>query len=79
MLTKLFFPLSLDYEPIFQHMENVQGPLDVRKVFVLEIIKEAERFRKKPLVQALEEWMARLGAPVQDKQRTKPKQPSIVR
>ena len=74
----IFFPF-VDYDPIFQLMENVQGPLDVRKMFVLEIIKEAERFRKKPLVQALEEWMSRLGAPVQDKQRTKPKQPSIVR
>ena len=50
------------YDGIFQSLENIQGSLEAKRLFVKEIIKEAERFRKKQLIQYLEEWMTRLNS-----------------
>jgi hypothetical protein len=56
---------SVDYEVIFQHLESVRGSNEVRKLFVVDIIKEATKFKKKKLVQTLEEWRTSLKmAPV---------------
>lgn len=60
----LFFSLSpflLDYDPIFQHLDTIQGTADTKRAFVQEVIKEAERFRKKQLVALLYDWT--LGLP----------------
>ncbi len=54
--------LVLGYDGIFQCLDNVQGTLEGKRLFVKEIIKEAERFRKKQLIQYLEEWMAKLNS-----------------
>ena len=43
-------------------MESVQGSVDAKRSFVKEIIREAERFRKKQLIQYLEDWMSKLSS-----------------
>lgn len=50
-----------NYDVIFQNLENIQGSFETKKTFVQDVIKEAERFRKKPLIQFLEEWLTKLG------------------
>ena len=52
---------SLDHEVIFQSLESVQGTLEAKKLFVKDIIKEAQRFRKKQLMQSLEDWLTKLS------------------
>lgn len=51
---------SVDYEIIFQHLESVRGSNEVKKLFVTDITKEATKFKKKKLVQLLEEWRTNL-------------------
>ena len=54
-----------DYEVIFQHLEAVRGSNEVKKLFVVDITKEANKFKKKKLVQLLEDWRTNLKlAPV---------------
>lgn len=53
--------VCVGYEVIFQTLENVQGSVEAKKLFVRDIIKEAERFRKKQLIQYLEDWLGKLG------------------
>ena len=45
---------------IFQHLDNVKGSITIRKNFVMDIVKEAKRFKKKPLIEKLEEWAEQL-------------------
>ena len=54
--------LSPDYSPqtLFQHLEGVKGSVEVRRGFVQEVIREATKFKRKPLIQQLEEWAERL-------------------
>ena len=52
---------STDYDVIFQNLENIQGSFETKQTFVKDVIKEAERLRKKPLIQCLEDWLTKLG------------------
>ena len=52
--------LSADYDAIFQHLEAVRGSVDIRRGFVREVVKEAGKFKRKQLIQQLEEWGAKL-------------------
>lgn len=52
--------LLADYDAIFQHLEALRGSVEVRKGFVRDIVKEAGKFKRKQLIQQLEEWGARL-------------------
>ena len=56
--------LHTDYSPqtLFQYLEGVKGSVEVRRGFVQEVIREATKFKRKPLVQQLEEWADRLPA-----------------
>lgn len=45
-----------DYDSIFQHLEEVRGSQETRDLFVCEVIREAGKFKRKKLVQELEEW-----------------------
>ena len=38
----------------------MRGSIEVRKAFVTDVIREATKFKKKKLVQQLEEWQANL-------------------
>ena len=51
---------TLDFEVIFQHLDSVKGSITIRKNFVMDIVKEAKRFKKKPLIEKLEEWAEQL-------------------
>lgn len=53
--------LHTDYDPIFQHLDNIQGTADTKRAFINDVIKEAERFRKKQLIQLLEDWTLKLS------------------
>ena len=41
-------------------MEAVRGSNEVKKLFVVDITKEANKFKKKKLVQMLEDWRTNL-------------------
>ena len=56
----LSLSLSADYDVIFQHLEAVRGSVDIRRGFVREVVKEAGKFKRKQLIQQLEEWGAKL-------------------
>ncbi|XP_065840817.1 integrator complex subunit 6-like isoform X2 [Oscarella lobularis] len=45
-----------NYSVVFEHLDLVKGSVDVRKTFLQEIIKVANSFKKKTLVQQLEKW-----------------------
>ncbi|XP_054244768.1 integrator complex subunit 6-like isoform X5 [Indicator indicator] len=46
-----------NYEKIFSLLEEVQGPMEIRKYFIEFAIKEAARFKKRVLIQHLERIM----------------------
>ena len=50
----------LDYDALFQHLEGVKGSVEVRRIFVQDVIREATKFKKKPLILQLEEWTEKL-------------------
>ena len=54
--------LPPDYSPqtLFQYLEGVKGSVEVRRGFVQDVIREATKFKRKPLIQQLEEWAERL-------------------
>ena len=54
------YAFFVDYEMIFQHLEAVRGSNEVKKLFVVDITKEANKFKKKKLVQMLEDWRTNL-------------------
>jgi hypothetical protein len=51
-----------NYSPqtLFQYLEGVKGSVEVRRGFVQDVIREATKFKRKPLIQQLEEWAERL-------------------
>lgn len=51
-----------NYDALFQLLELVKGSVEVRRAFVQDIVSEATKFKRKPLIQRLEEWGARLGS-----------------
>ncbi|XP_028379175.2 integrator complex subunit 6-like [Phyllostomus discolor] len=48
------------YEKIFKLLEEVQGPLEVKKELVEFAIKEAARFKRRHLIQQLEEFLEKI-------------------
>lgn len=52
--------LSPDYDAIFQHLEAVRGSVEIRRGFVRDVMKEAGKFKRKQLIQQLEDWGAKL-------------------
>jgi hypothetical protein len=44
-------------------LNSIQGTADTKRAFVNEVIKEAERFRKKQLVDLLNDWTLGLSLP----------------
>ena len=61
----MYLSIPTDFDIIFQHLEAVRGSNEIKKLFVVDITKEASKFKKKRLVQLLEEWRTNLKlAPV---------------
>ncbi|ERE65415.1 protein DDX26B [Cricetulus griseus] len=52
------------YERIFKLLEEVQGPLEVRKQFFEFTIKEAGRFKRRHLIQCLEKKREEMLSPM---------------
>uniref|UniRef100_G3SZ15 INTS6/SAGE1/DDX26B/CT45 C-terminal domain-containing protein n=1 Tax=Loxodonta africana TaxID=9785 RepID=G3SZ15_LOXAF len=50
------------YERIFILLEEVQGPLEVKKQFVEFTIKEAARFKRRDLIQHLEKLLEKIDS-----------------
>ena len=50
-----------DFDVIFHHLEGVRGSIEVRKAFVQEVVREAGKFKRRPLIQQLEVWSAKLS------------------
>uniref|UniRef100_A0AAQ5XC84 VWFA domain-containing protein n=1 Tax=Amphiprion ocellaris TaxID=80972 RepID=A0AAQ5XC84_AMPOC len=48
---------SSDYEKIFLLLKQIQGTLDTRLIFLQNIIKEAARFKKRVLIEQLENFL----------------------
>jgi integrator complex subunit 6 len=51
---KLYFS---DFAPLFAHLQNIKGGLDVRVTFLKEIIHESLRFKRRYLAGLLEEFL----------------------
>jgi hypothetical protein len=51
---------SYSPQTLFQYLEGVKGSVEIRRCFVQEVIREATKFKRKPLIQQLEEWADRL-------------------
>ncbi len=47
---------NTDYDVILGHLDGVRGTIELREAFVMEVIKEATKFKKWKLVEQLEEW-----------------------
>ncbi|XP_026476491.1 integrator complex subunit 6-like [Ctenocephalides felis] len=56
-----------NFAPLFDHLETMQGTLDVRVLLVKEIIKECLRFKRKTLASLLEEFLKRIQNGLQPK------------
>uniref|UniRef100_A0A674BKF8 Integrator complex subunit 6 n=1 Tax=Salmo trutta TaxID=8032 RepID=A0A674BKF8_SALTR len=52
----LFF-FFIDYEKIFYFLKQIQGSFDTRLIFLQNIIKEAARFKKRVLIEQLENFL----------------------
>ncbi|XP_035760301.1 integrator complex subunit 6-like [Neolamprologus brichardi] len=55
-LIRFAFSVS-DYEKIFLLLKQIQGTLDTRLIFLQNIIKEAARFKKRVLIEQLENFL----------------------
>ena len=44
------------YDALFEHMNKVQGSFEIKHAFVRDIIHEASRFKKKVLIDLLEQF-----------------------
>uniref|UniRef100_A0A8C2YJE1 INTS6/SAGE1/DDX26B/CT45 C-terminal domain-containing protein n=1 Tax=Chinchilla lanigera TaxID=34839 RepID=A0A8C2YJE1_CHILA len=51
-----------EYERIFKLLDQVQGPLEVKKQFVEFTIKEAARFKRRDLIRRLEKKLEEITA-----------------
>ena len=56
-LMNIFFS---DYEQLFQYLNQVKGNTDVKRNFADDIITDAEKFRKKLLIERLKSWQKEL-------------------
>eukprot|EP00731_Ephydatia_muelleri_P030070 Em0021g593a len=54
--------LGKNHQALFQHLENVKGSVEERKKLVEHVVKEATKFKKKQLVEQLEEWSNNLSS-----------------
>lgn len=52
--------LFLDYDQLFQYMNQVRGNTETKRHFADEIITDAEKFRKKLLIERLKSWQKEL-------------------
>ncbi|KAF7475831.1 Hypothetical predicted protein [Marmota monax] len=50
------------YEKIFKLLEEVRGPVEVKKQFVEFTIKEAARFKRRDLIKHLEKILEKTGS-----------------
>lgn len=57
--TSIFFFLA-DYDNLFHHLNSVQGNVELKCAFVRDVIREAGRFKKKVLIQMLEQFQTSL-------------------
>ena len=46
-----------DNDAILRHIKNIRGSVEVKRVFVQDIMKEAKIWKKKGLLEQLEEWL----------------------
>ena len=46
-----------DNDAILRHIKNIKGSAEVKRVFVQDIMKEGKRWKKKGLLEQLEEWL----------------------
>ncbi|XP_033830218.1 integrator complex subunit 6 [Periophthalmus magnuspinnatus] len=53
-----------NYEAIMRLLHEVKGPVNVQKYFLLHAIKEAARFKKRVLIQQLEQVLSEFEAPL---------------
>ena len=56
--------LSIDTSSVLQHVNNLKGSVDERKAFVMDIMKEARRWKKKALIEQLQDWMEKTSTKV---------------
>lgn len=56
--TSIFF--LADYDNLFHHLNSVQGNVELKCAFVRDVIREAGRFKKKVLIQMLEQFQTSL-------------------
>lgn len=57
--TSIFFVVA-DYDNLFHHLNSVQGNVELKCAFVRDVIREAGRFKKKVLIQMLEQFQTSL-------------------
>lgn len=49
-----------DFSKLFEHLKQLQGSVDHKKEMIRDVIKEALRFKRKPLGKLLEDFLASL-------------------
>lgn len=54
LILNLYF---LDFAPLFAHLQNIKGGLDVRVTLLKEIIHESLRFKRRYLAGLLEDFL----------------------
>lgn len=59
-----------DYDKLFDHLKTLEGSMDTKCLFLRDIISEALRFKKKILVQLLQNFEQSLVKTEQKKHRT---------
>lgn len=52
----------IDHQVLFQHLDSVKGTVEERKKLVEHVVKEATKFKKKQLIEQLEEWSNNLSS-----------------
>jgi integrator complex subunit 6 len=54
LILKLYFS---DFAPLFTHLQNIKGGLDVRVTLLKEVIHESLRFKRRYLAGMLEDFL----------------------
>ncbi len=49
----VFFP---DFDTLFNHMDTIQGSLEMKTLFIKDIIHQAGRFKRKHLIDLLQQY-----------------------
>ena len=60
----------LDHDKLFETLDKVQGNLDTKRLVVRQVIQEATRFKRKVLVQMLQQFEKSMIKSEVKKQRT---------